>query len=40
VLYRAADFAGAEPWRALEADSARFERVYAAGDYRVYRRKP
>jgi hypothetical protein len=39
VLYRAADFAGAEPWHALEADSARFERVYAAGDYRVYRRK-
>jgi hypothetical protein len=39
VLYRAGDFAGAEPWRALDADSARFERVYAVADYRVYRRK-
>jgi hypothetical protein len=39
VLYRAADFAGAEPWRALEADSARFERVYATAAHRVYRRR-
>jgi hypothetical protein len=39
VLYRAEDFAGAEPWLALDADSARFERVYEANGYRVYRRR-
>ncbi len=40
VLYRAPDFAGTAPWTALDADSLRFERVYAAGGYRVYRRRP
>ena len=40
VLYRAADFAGAEPWLALAADSARFQRVYAAGGCLVYLRMP
>src|SRR5262249_19764100 len=40
VLYRDADHAGRTPWAALERDSARFERVYDADGYRVYRRRP
>jgi hypothetical protein len=40
VLYRARDFADSTPWRALDADTARFERVYAAGGCFVYRRRP
>ncbi|HEY6195425.1 MAG TPA: hypothetical protein VI504_10310, partial [Candidatus Eisenbacteria bacterium] len=40
VLYRASDFPGAAPWHALDADSSRFERVYAAGGFFVYRRRP
>jgi hypothetical protein len=40
VLYRAADFPGAAPWSAVEADTARFQRVYAANGYFVYRRRP
>jgi hypothetical protein len=39
VLYRTADFTGATPWAALDADSARFERVYEATGFRVYRRR-
>ena len=39
VLYRAEDFAGAAPWTALDADTARFERVYAAEGRLVYRRR-
>jgi hypothetical protein len=40
VLYRIEDFPDAAPWTALEADSARFERVYATPTHRVYRRRP
>ena len=39
VLYRAGDFAGRTPWAALEQDTARFARVYAADGFFVYRRK-
>ena len=39
VLYRAEDFAGIAPWTALDADTARFERVYAAQGRLVYRRR-
>jgi len=38
VLYRDQDLAGHTPWRALEADSSRLERVYADSlGHRVYR---
>ena len=40
VLYRGADLVGSEPWRALDADTARFARVYAADGFLVYRRRP
>jgi len=40
VLYRASDHPGATPWSALDADTAGFERDYAADGFRVYRRKP
>ncbi len=40
VLYRASDFTGIAPWKRLEADTSRFERVYAADGYFVYRRRP
>ena len=39
VLYRAQDFANTAPWAKLEADSADFERVYAADGFRVYHLK-
>ncbi len=43
VLYRAEDFAtdstATPPWTALDADTARFERVYATGGRRIYRRR-
>ena len=44
VLYRDEDHVAAaalrhEPWRALDADSARFERVYAHLGRRIYRRR-
>lgn len=39
VLYRAEDFEGASPWTALDADSARFERVYAQDGRLLYRRR-
>ncbi len=40
VLYRHEDFPGAAPWAALEADGARFERVYTTATHRVYRLRP
>ncbi len=40
VLYRAADHAGSAPWQPLDADTARFARVYLADGFRVYRRRP
>src|SRR5262249_43717425 len=41
VLYRAGDFPGRLPWTALDADSSRFERVYADSlGHRVYRLRP
>jgi hypothetical protein len=40
VLYRASDHPGAAPWAVLDADTAGFERVYAADGFRVYRRRP
>lgn len=44
VLYRDEDHvarsaAGRAPWRALDADSAGFQRVYDAGGRRIYRRR-
>lgn len=39
VLYRAEDFAGPQPWAALDADSVHFERVYAEGGRLIYRRR-
>jgi hypothetical protein len=40
IVYRASDFSAATPWAALDADSARFERVYDSERFRVYRRRP
>src|SRR5262249_9214033 len=40
VLYRDGDHVGRMPWAVLERDSARFERVYDADGFRVFRRRP
>ena len=40
IVYRASDFPDGAPWVALDADSARFERVYDSGRFLVYRWRP
>ena len=40
IVYRASDFPAGAPWVALDADSARFERVYDSGRFLVYRWRP
>ena len=39
VLYRVEDFGTATPWTALDADTLRFERVYAHDGRLIYRRR-
>ena len=40
IVYRASDFLDGAPWVALDADRARFERVYDSGRFLVYRWRP